>query len=522
MNKQTIHTTMDNLILKTGGFGTYQKKILIILSLISSLAAIVTYSSVFNTAKPKLECNYKNDFPQLIDQNITVCDIVENIAQSGDNSSYTCSYDKTYYGNSIVTEWDLVCDKVSWTSFTQTVFMIGALSSVFVGSFSDKYGRRTAILILTVIFSMSIILCEILQYNVFNLSNDYKYYVYAVTQFFLGFTSFSLYVVSYILIIELSITKYSMLASVIFINIYVIGELLLLAAAYLLRDWHLLNWFIASYSLMALTIISYTVPESPKFLITNKRYEEAAYILTNMAKTNGVNITITEKDITNELHSGEAEKMISEEENTVDTKKTSVIYYLTHPLINLVRTIILAYQFISLSMIYFGISLGITSVSADFNPYGMYFLSSIAEAIGYSMGLLDRKISRKIILIVTLVLSGILCLSVAMIPITKGSTLTWNNILVIVNAIVGKIMASCAFNLIYLYGSQVFPTGVRNTLVSYVSCAGRIGSIISPQINLLGQIYNGSLPYIIFSASAFLSAILFVPMPDTAKLKHDV
>lgn len=82
-------------------------------------------------------------------------------------------------------------------------------------------------------------------------------------------------------------------------------------------------------------------------------------------------------------------------------------------------------------------------------------------------------------------------------------------------------MASAAFNLIYLYASQFFPIGVRNTIVSYVTCAGRVGSILSPQINLLKSI-NRSLPYIIFSGNAFLSCFLVFFMPDTNEIKHNI
>ena len=138
------------------------------------------------------------------------------------------------------------------------------MTSFFAGYFSDKYGRRTVILTMSIILSISIISCEILQYDIFNLDDTYKFFVYMGSQYFIGFTSFTLYVVSYILIIELCTPEHSMKVSIFFINIYVIGELILLGAAYFLKDWHLLNWFIASYSLIVLTLISYMVPESPR------------------------------------------------------------------------------------------------------------------------------------------------------------------------------------------------------------------------------------------------------------------
>lgn len=270
---------------------------------------------------------------------------------------------------------------------------------------------------------------------------------------------------------------------------------------------------------MVLILVVTILPESPKFLIAQGKYAEASKVLSKIAKFNGQCGQITEKDISIALELGiECEEMIEKNEVKIKsaTTTTCVSYYLTHPLTNLLKTFGLAYLFIAMSMIYFGVSLGITSISENFNPYMMYLLSSLAEFIGYSIGMLDKKISRKNIMIISLGLAGIMCLTVAVIPVSTSGGVTWNSILIIANASIGKMAASAAFNLIYLYASQFYPTGVRNTLVSYVTCAGRIGSIISPQINLLRLLVWGPLPYFIFSANAFLSCVIVFFMPDPA------
>lgn len=133
-----------------------------------------------------------------------------------------------------------------------------------IGIFSDKYGRRFVCLAMSIILSLSIIICEALQAEMFNLSNETLYLVYLTSQFFLGFSSFILYIVSYILLIEIISTKYSMLVSIININIYVVGELILLIASYLLRNWHHQNIFLSIYSLVIVCLIFFFLPESPK------------------------------------------------------------------------------------------------------------------------------------------------------------------------------------------------------------------------------------------------------------------
>lgn len=85
-----------------------------------------------------------------------------------------------------------------------------------------------------------------------------------------------------------------------------------------------------------------------------------------MSKFNGKKITFTEKDIRASINANadpEKEAMFTENKiNDANLKninnKNSVMNYFTNPITNLVKTCILGYLFIALSMIYFGVSLG--------------------------------------------------------------------------------------------------------------------------------------------------------------------
>lgn len=126
---------MDSLLEKVGGFGLFQKKILLMTSLYSTMVAYVTFMSVFNNARPKLEC-YNVADPNITLDEADSCDAWENINQS----VYQCQYNKTYYGESIVTEWDLICrpQKIFLAQLTKTLFMIGAMCSFFSGNYFFK------------------------------------------------------------------------------------------------------------------------------------------------------------------------------------------------------------------------------------------------------------------------------------------------------------------------------------------------------------------------------------------------
>lgn len=100
--------------------------------------------------------------------------------------------------------------------------------------------------------------------EVFGFSDNVQSMVYLVTQFMLGFTSFTVYVVSYILLMEVTSPKYSMIATVIMINCYCLGEILLLVISYIFRNWHYQVTFTGAYSVAILFISAFILPESPK------------------------------------------------------------------------------------------------------------------------------------------------------------------------------------------------------------------------------------------------------------------
>ena len=52
--------------------------------------------------------------------------------------------------SSIVSEWELVCDKSSSAKMTMSAFMTGVMIGAFVmGKFADNYGRRTCLMVTT-------------------------------------------------------------------------------------------------------------------------------------------------------------------------------------------------------------------------------------------------------------------------------------------------------------------------------------------------------------------------------------
>lgn len=276
---------MENILVEIGAFGRYQKCAVVIIGMISLLVAMAIYSSVFILAVPDMICdeiNSNNTFTKMSE----TCEIWENKINSL-NSTYECKFDTKYYGKTLTTEWNFLCSKKIYASMTTTVFMVGSFSAFFMGYFSDKFGRKRTTLVISILTCSIFILFELTQLKYFNLSVNKSYILYLISQFLLGVLGTSLYSASFVLLIESTTSEYNTLVSNINLYFYSVGELVVAIVAYFWRDWHILNWFMGLYGIVIVIILILLLPESPRFLVANKRYDEAYLVLKQISKYNG-------------------------------------------------------------------------------------------------------------------------------------------------------------------------------------------------------------------------------------------
>ena len=152
---------MDHVIESVGEFGKFQYKVITIVGLISTLSSVCIFATIFIYAEPDLICknisnhtdNFKNyDFIKNT-SNTTFetneCKIWSNLKEDKNLSKdYKCYFNKTYYDKTIITEWNLICNKQYLASLTQTFQMIGSIFGFCSGIVGDKYGRRPAVFLL--------------------------------------------------------------------------------------------------------------------------------------------------------------------------------------------------------------------------------------------------------------------------------------------------------------------------------------------------------------------------------------
>lgn len=72
----------------------------------------------------------------------------------------------------------------------------------------------------------------------------------------------------------------------------------------------------------------------------------------------------------------------------------------------------------------------------------------------------------------------------------------------------------------YTITSEYYPTLFRNSITAFAIAFGRCGSILSPYIQLAGEVYWKNLPFAVFGTAGLLSGVLFaIFIPETKNRK---
>ncbi|KAF6035184.1 Orct [Bugula neritina] len=498
---------LDKVLEAIGGFGKYQKFQFFLAGLPTIVVGFHQLVAVFLNATPEFRCAH-NSTDESFEFNLASLSYNFSAIESYDpcvdySSSFgnqivsePCQkfvYSKEYFSKTIVTEWDLVCEENFKSTLSTMLYMAGSLiGNLVFGILSDVIGRKKAMvlaMVLLILFG-------------FGAAFSPYYYLFAVLRMGVGGCATGLYMCLFVIAMELVGKQYRVYIGVAVRYFYTTGFVILTGIAYLSKDWFYTQIATTAPALLFLSYI-WLVPESARWLLSKERTAEASEVVSRAARMNGVALP---DDFSLEQDTSVSRASLSEV-----LKKGRTLF---------ARALILCVTWASGCAGYYGLSLNSGNIGG--NIYTNFLLSVVVEFVSYTVCLSINKLGRKKLCISGLLVAGSACIATVLVDHFVEDDAQLNGYHIALN-VVGKFGLSISHCTIYVWAAELYPTTLRNSLLGLNATMGRIGQILAPLVNDIGNFvpekYSKMLSPAIIGTSVILSGLLTFLLPETAGRK---
>lgn len=345
---------MEIVLEKVGSFGKFQKCSLITIGAATMISAMTVYSTVFLLAEPKIVC-YDITTSLVITNSSNQCYLWE--IQNHNQSSFKCRIEPATYGTTIASDWSLICNKSIFMSLIQTFYMLGTIFSFILGYLADRYGRKKTIILAATAIMLVYLINNIINLEFLNINVKTRFTIFLLSQTINGMMNLGIFSIVFILLFEITSSKYHTMVSNINLYIYVLAQLIICLVSYLFRDWLAINWFIGCFSVIVLFLTVFCLPESPSYYLAIRDYRSAYFLLEKMARINGKKSFMAHSDFETHIYS-----IQNKAENNLTSQQVTAFSYMFHSKSRLYKTFALAVIYFCLSLTYYGVSLGIDHI----------------------------------------------------------------------------------------------------------------------------------------------------------------
>ncbi|XP_062391614.1 solute carrier family 22 member 6 [Sardina pilchardus] len=405
-------------------------------------------------------------------------------------------YNFTERSSTIISEWNLVCDQRSLKQMGQTIYMGGVLiGAVIFGGLSDKFGRRYLLIFSNLLMAVSGTCTAFAT----------SFSLFCLFRFGCGMALSGLVLNTLSLIVEWIPTRVRTVVGTGTGYSYTFGQLVLALMAYYIRDWRWLTLAV-SIPFYFVFIYSWWFLESARWLVLNGNSEQAVKNLQVVGRING--------------RRAEGEKITLEVLQESMKKEMSCVGQ-SYSALDLVRTPVMRTITVCLSAVWFSTSFAYYGLSMDLQKFGVdiYLIQVIFGAVDIpakvivtvAMSVVGRRPSQ----CAALILAGIAILANLLVPYEKQTMRT-------TLAVLGKGCLAASFNCCYLYSPELYPTVIRQNGMGFASMTARLGAMVAPMVQLLGEIFPwlpgliyGGVPILSGFFAIFLPETLASPLPDT-------
>ncbi|XP_064073029.1 organic cation transporter protein-like [Vanessa tameamea] len=409
------------------------------------------------------------------------------------SSEIECDSYVYFEEHSIVKEFNLGCQ--DWKrSLVGTVHNAGFFISIpLTGLISDRFGRRLALVFASVANGVFGVI------RAFSLN----YEMFIVLEFLEPALGGGVYTACFVLALELVGPKGRVFVSLLFNTMFILGGVTVTLLSWWLQSWRYLLLVIYIPAILVFFYL-WTLTESFRWLFSKGLYEEGLNVLSRCEKVNKATVP---KDHYDQVEKNAMKQRDARKCEVLATNQSTFKQLLLSPMI-WKRLFTCSFLWTTSTLVYYGLSINAIELSG--NSYLNYIVVIIIEAPANVCKLicLDR-FGRKRVIATAFMMTGIILIAYGFLPGGNWSTAFYLG---------GKFFITLAYNSLYIFAAEVFPTNYRTTLLAICSTIGRIGSAVAPQTPLLSRFYE-FLPTLVFGVMSALSGILVLTLPETNNQK---
>nr|ACE75159.1 MFS transporter protein [Glyptapanteles flavicoxis] len=407
------------------------------------------------------------------------------------------SYDTTDFKSTIMSEWDLVCDRKFLMSMVQPLTQLGILSGNLIsGIVADKIGRKTPLMFALLIQALAGLATSFMP----------TFELFLIFKLISAVATGGTMLIGFSIVVEIISVHYRSSVLILYQISFALGFLMVPGFSYLTRTW---DGYWRMIALPSFFLLSYywLIPESPRWLLAHGRVEEARQVLLKAAKWN----KISPETVNAALESHQKLLAKAPESIEIETKGRSygITDLLRTPTMRM-RTLFIAFNWFKDGMVFFGSEyyLGRMSDSVLTNLAISALSQFPALVLAY---FLTPRVSRLKVMAYSNVVAGISMLLI--IPFYN------NDMAKLIVVSIGSTGLTLSFLTGNLYTGELFPTVVRNIGYAICNVSSKSGSMISPfLIDYVNEIAYWVVP-LCFGIVPIVGAGLCYWLPETMDCK---
>ncbi|XP_077547659.1 solute carrier family 22 member 7-like [Haemaphysalis longicornis] len=424
------------------------------------------------------------------------CTVFTNLSDRNDTNVVECNawdFDPEHAKSTIVSEWNLVCDRRSLRMLVTAISMAGALFSLVTSAYcGDYFGRRPVILVCITIALPATLLCCFAR----------TYPLYVCTGFLMTGCTIS----SYALIVTIFVESCSLARRPALVSFCVMTSLILAEACTTVLkrgpnlSWSFLQLMMAAPSFL-LPIAFFLVHESPRWLIASRRLKAAERVMLAAAKSNGrPNDCVA-------LLMLRVEQRLKAEESASTT--ATVVKDMTRVMRR--RLVIMFGSSSSVMIAFYGCIFYLTErrTASEWPEWAL--LGAKALACCLLLMVITRVEKTRLISCVFLILGSFCCLT-SIAALTTAGEPSWH---IVADVILVLTLATASVGVVvnFVFVTELLPTPFRAFAICFLLAGGRLGGMLGALLSAVVGIAREDLVFWLVATLVYCSVYTFKYLP---------